>query len=300
MRITCLFNPISGRGRGAAATERLGRSLEKAGHAVRRLETRPAGASPSGWLTRELEGEDLLVVLGGDGAVRLAAPAAAAADVPIYHAAAGTENLFAKAFGMRPGPAAVQAAIEAWRIRRIDTGRARAGEDLEPFNVMGSVGFDAAVVHDLAANRRGAITRWSYARPILRQLRAWRPPHLRVEVDGETIAEGSGFLMIANLPDYARGLDPARWADPADGVLDALVFPTASVRSLFGWAARIATGLHLEDARLAYRVGRRIVVESPQPVAMQLDGDAASSAAATRLEFEVVPSSLAVLIPSGR
>jgi len=299
MRITCLFNPISGRGRGPAEAARVAEALRRAGHETRLLETRPAGEGDASALARELGGSELLVVLGGDGAVRSATPAASAAGLPIYQVPAGTENLFAKAFGMRRDARTLLGAIEAWTIRRIDTGLAHAGEATEPFTIMGSVGFDAAVVHDLAANRRGAITHWSYARPVLRQLRSWRPPERRVEVDGETISEGPAFLMVANLPEYARGLNPARWADPADGELDAVVFPTPSTRTLFTWAARIVTGLHLEDPRLVYRVGRRIVVESPEAVALQLDGDAASDGVVTRVEFAVVPSALDVLVPPG-
>jgi len=300
MRITCLFNPISGRGRGSSEATRLAAALVAAGHEARRLETRPADTADPEWLVRELVGVDLLVVLGGDGAVRLAAPAAGAAGVPLYQAPAGTENLFAKSFGMRTDARTLLAAIEAWTIRRIDTGLVRIGGSVEPFTIMGSIGFDASVVEDLAASRSGPITHWSYARPILRQLRSWKPPRLRVEVDDETLAEGPAFVMVANLPDYARGLNPARWADPADGLLDAVVFPTPNTRSLLRWAAQIATGWHLEDARLRYRVGRRIVVSSNEPVALQLDGDAAGGGSGTRVEFEVAPATLSVLVPPRR
>ncbi len=303
MRITCLFNPISGRGRSAAEADRLARGLRDAGYEVRQLETRPPGEADSGWLAQGLAGTDLLVVLGGDGAVRLAAPTAAALGVPLHHAAAGTENLFSKSFGMRSDVASLQAAIEAWTVRRIDLGCVRIGEASvveESFAIMASIGFDAAVVHDLAANRHGSITHWSYLRPILRQLRSWRPPRLRIDVDGETIADGPAFAMVSNLPDYARGLNPARWADPTDGLLDALAFPTSNTRELFGWAVRLAMGQHLADHRLAYRVGRRIVIESPDPFVLQLDGDAIGSGAVHRVECGIVPSALSVLLPADR
>lgn len=300
MRITCLYNPISGRGRGPVEVAKLSAVLEAKGHEVRRLPTRPPGETETDRLAGEIEGTDLLVVLGGDGAVRIAVPAAGRAGVPIYQFPMGTENLFAKAFGMRRGAAALLSAIEAWTIRRIDTGLLRCGDAVERFTIMASIGFDSAVVHDLAANRRGAITRWSYARPILRQLRRWRPPRLEVRIDGEPIFSGRAFLMVANLPDYARGLDPAKWADPSDGELDAVVFPTAGSTDLFAWAALVATGLHLHDRRLIYRIGRRIEVESPGPVEVQLDGDAVADCTGSRMAFDAAPASLDVLLPPPR
>lgn len=292
MRVVCLFNPISGAGRARARAEAVGEALRAAGHEATLLATRrePAAA----WLDSSLAGAAALVVCGGDGAVRLAARAAAAAGVAIHQCPSGTENLFARAFGMRPDPRAVAAAVEAGRTRRIDTGDANG----QPFLIMASIGFDAEVVHDLAAHRDGPISHLSYLRPILRQIRSWNPPALRVSVDGEPIADAKAFAVIGNLRQYARGLDPARFADPADGELDAVVFPTSGMASLLRWAALLSAGRHLQDPRLAYRVGRVVEIESPDPLRMQLDGDPADGPPATRIRIEIRPASLDVLLPA--
>lgn len=300
MRITCLHNPISGRGRGPEIAARLAAELERAGHRVRSLATRPPGEATTASLASDLAQAELLVVLGGDGAVRAAAPAAAAVGVPIYHWPSGTENLFAKAFGMLPRARVLLDAIEAWSPRPIDTGIADLDGTPETFNIMASLGFDAAVVHDLAAHRRGAISHWSYAAPLLRQLREWRAPRLRVEVDGSLLFEGRGFLVISNLSEYARGLNPARWADPSDGALDALAFPARGGPAALAWAGEIATGLHLSDRRVAHRVGRRIEIESSDGFAVQFDGDPVGNGATRVVAVEVNPGSLKVLAPPAR
>lgn len=292
MRVACLFNPISGAGRARVRAEAVGEAIRNAGHEAVLLETRRDAAE--NWLDPVLPGASALIVCGGDGAVRLAAGSASRAGIPIHQCPSGTENLFAKAFGMRPDPGAIAAALEAGRTRRIDTGDANG----EPFLIMASIGFDAEVVHDLSAHRDGPISHRSYVKPILRQLRRWEAPRLQVAVDGDPIADTDAFAIVGNLKQYAGGLDPARLADPADGVLDALVFPARGAASLVRWAAEIATGLHLRDRRLRYRVGRVVEIASPRPIRMQLDGDASESGAATRIRIEIRPASLDVLLPA--
>jgi diacylglycerol kinase (ATP) len=293
MRIVCLYNPISGAGRARARADAVVEALRRGGHVVALVETRRD--PPEQWLDPALRDADALIVSGGDGAVRLASRSASKAGVPIHQCPSGTENLFARAFGMRPDPRAIAEAVKERRVRRIDTGDANG----QPFLIMASIGFDAEVVHDLSMHRDGPISHLSYLRPILRQLRSWIPPRVRVAVDGRAIADAEAFVIVGNLRQYARGLDPARLADPTDGVLDALVFPARGASSLIRWAAEISTGLHLRDRRLAYRVGAVIEIESEMPLRMQLDGDAADGPGATRLRIEVRPASLDVLLPAG-
>ena len=54
---------------------------------------------------------DAAVIVGGDGAMRLAAEPAAEAGVPLYHCPAGTENLVARYLGATNDPAGIVAAI---------------------------------------------------------------------------------------------------------------------------------------------------------------------------------------------
>ena len=58
---------------------------------------------------------------------------------------------------------ALLAALEARRILEVDVGLAND----HPFLLMASVGFDADVVHDLAARRGNSISHLSYLPPII-------------------------------------------------------------------------------------------------------------------------------------
>lgn len=298
MKIAVVFNPISGAGRAAAMAQSAADALRRAGHDVSMAPTQRGPAAH--WLDPVLRSADLAVVSGGDGAMRMVAPAAMAANTPLYHLPCGTENLFARAFGMSCDTAALLSAIERKHIRRIDTGVANG----ETFLLMASIGFDAAVVHELARSRRGPITHLSYIAPIWRQFRQWRPARLQVCVDGRQIDdEGPGFVVIANSAEYGWRVNPAGRADMYDGLLDVAYFPARSRVSLVNWAIKCRLGRQFNDRRLVYERGREITVHSRQHCHYQLDGDPAGgdeigpSAAATSLVVQVKPASLPVLAP---
>jgi diacylglycerol kinase (ATP) len=278
LKVAILFNPISGAGKALAAAELLKRGLETDGVDVR---LRPTERRPtSEWLAPALTDVDALVVAGGDGAVRMAAPEAARARVPLWHAPCGTENLFARAFGMRADPRSVARALVAGKTRAIDLARA----DHEHFNIMASVGFDADVVHVLAARRTGAISHLSYARPILELARAWKPSQLAWSIDGEREELGPGLVVVGNLREYGVRLNPTPDAQPDDGLLDAVYLPARGALDLLSWVPLLRFGLagKVSFASADYRArrGQHITLEASPAAKLQLDGDAATDAPA--------------------
>jgi diacylglycerol kinase family enzyme len=293
MRVLIVFNPVSGRGKALRASHLLERALRGAGHVVERHPT-PAEPAP-GWLD---PGEaEAVVVAGGDGAIRQVAETLVGTLVPVYHVPGGTENLFARAFGMDGEPTRLVAALERMDVASIDTGTAGGIR----FVLMVSVGLDAEVIHDLAARRGASIRHLSYVGPIARQLRRWTPPVLTVDVDGRTIAaDRPGVVVVANCRQYGGRLDPAPRALLDDGLLDIVWFPAAGRRELAAWAIACRRGRHLRDPRLVSARGRNIRLDSTLPFRVQLDGDPARWAEGdvrTELTIEVDPASLRVLRP---
>ena len=179
---------------------------------------------------------------------------------------------------------------------------------------MASVGFDANVVHDLAACRGSSISHWSYVRPIVRQLIRWRPATLEVAVDGQRIDDGGpGFVVVGNSRQYGWRLNPAGRAMMNDGLLDVAYFPTRGFLGLARWAMRSRMQRHLKHPQLRYRTGRSVVIRSAQPQMYQLDGDPPTivrelcardgcdglqeTATALELNIEVEPAAMPVLLP---
>ncbi|MFZ9688900.1 MAG: diacylglycerol/lipid kinase family protein [Phycisphaerales bacterium] len=294
-RVLVIFNPISGGGKAAAASVGVERELERAGFEVRRLATEPGPSEQ--WLDEPLAGRDALVVMGGDGAVRTAAMSAARVGVPLCNLPFGTENLFARHFGMTRDTGALVRRLRGGAVRRVDLALANG----EPFLAMCGIGLDAEVVHDLAGARTGAISKLSYAKPILRQVLRWRAPRLRVELDGSPWSlPGPGFLVIGNSPRYAAHIDPAAMAIDDDGMLDACFFPCRSAIGAAGWVLRCWIRRQSGARRFQHWRAHSIVVRGvDEPVHYQMDGDRPRQPHdAVAVRIEVRRQALPVLIGS--
>lgn len=268
MRIAIIYNPVAGAGRAAAQAAEVSGTLEGADHEIRMIETQPA--PPARWLVPALEGQEAMVVVGGDGAVRLCAPAAVATGIGLIHHPLGTENLFSREFPAGRTLTALRETFEQPAVERIDIGRANS----HWFTLMASVGLDAQVVYELAARRRGAISHLSYTMPIVHTLRKWTAPPLTVRVDGATVIDGErGIVVVANIGQYALRIDPAHGADPEDGQLDVVFLPVRGALSMMSWA--LACRRRRQAKRKGYRFarGREIVIERPEGAHFQIDGD---------------------------
>ncbi len=297
MRILILFNPIAGKGKSRAVARRVDERLRAAGHETVVAETRVGACTH--WLDGLLTEVDGLVVAGGDGAMRLACDPAGRTSTPIYQIPCGTENLFAREFGMSRSPRALLEALQQFTIGRADTGL--VGD--QPFLHMVSMGYDAAVVHDLARRRGRSISHASYLRPMVRQLLRWEAPRLLVVVDGEPIGEPqAGCVIVANSRQYAGRLDPAWKASITDSRLDVVFLPTRSRLDLIGWIVKCRLRRQRRDPRLLYRQGREVEIHCEPPQLFQVDGDppGGEGAAASRLEITLRPAFLPVLQPARR
>lgn len=299
MAVLIAVNPVSGRGRAARAADALAAGLSRAGIACSTIAT--ARDSASAWLRPKLEGATALVVVGGDGAVRSVAHEAALARVPLWHAPMGTENLFARHFGMTADIATVAGALERRIATEMDVGAVTIdGAEVAAghFAIMASVGFDAEVAHALARRRTGAITHRSYLPAMLECAAGWRPPELSWTIDGETERLGRGMVVIGNLPEYGVRLNPTPDARRDDGALDAVFLPADGGWSAIAWMPVLRLGMHGAHPSVRFRRGARIEVHASTPARMQIDGDPAGPPEGVRmLRLEVAPARLSVLLP---
>lgn len=274
MRVAILYNPRAGKGRGDVFRRTLAPVLEAAGHLVRAIDVTAVGGDASALL----EWSQGVVIIGGDGTLHHALPALLRTPRPIYHAAMGTENLFAREWGHRPDVQQVCDALSRGRVRTIDVPTltiARIGARV-PFAIMASIGPDASIIHRLSGRRAGPIRHLSYLRPIVRELVSPRVPTVTVEVDGCRIVDARpGMVVIANLRQYALRLDPLPDAQGDDGLLDVVFLPGRSLPSI---------ALSLAAWRLGGRTeaiggrGRSIGVETESTMALQADGEAVGGA----------------------
>lgn len=230
-----------------------------------------------------------VVAAGGDGTVSMLANLLPA-GTPLAIFPLGTENLLAQFLGVSDDPERAAEMISTGRTFQMDAGRANG----KLFVVMASCGFDAHVVSGLHSQRRGHITRFSYAGPIFSSIFGYRYPEIRVCIDGQQESWSSRWAFVFNVPRYAMNLQIIGDANASDGELDICTFRGGNLIRGLAYLAAVVTGQHRKwrDVRLARFETVRI--ESDQPVPYQLDGDPGGH---LPLEITVLPRYLNLLVP---
>jgi diacylglycerol kinase family enzyme len=289
-----ICNPNSGKGHARTLLRSVTEALRSRGVSVTHHH---ADAHQPPHLDPRAPRPDVFIVLGGDGSVFHALPDILALEAPVYHLPVGTENLFAREFGMTRSAQRLADALLHGVTRPIDLGAV----DGRPFAVMASFGPDAAVVHRLAARRNGPISHLSYALPALREsLRpALRP--VRVEVDGRPVFDhGPALVVVANSRQYGARFDPALGARVDDGLLDVAVLPASTTLRVLVWAlaCRLRLQRRLPGCVYARGAGVRITgVNGPLPPC-QIDGEAVTLQRPDRAQIAILPGALRVLTPA--
>jgi diacylglycerol kinase (ATP) len=314
-RIALLVNVASGRGRAKAIAARLaplcGGGKGGTGGAPRIVEVGPGRTVD---LDSALAGCDVVIIVGGDGTLHRALPALRASGATVYHAPTGTENLFAREFGMSVKAAGPAASLASAHARPIDLGECDLGSGAAHlFVLMASIGLDAAITHRLAARRTGPIRRSSYLAPIVTEAIFGRPPVVSIEIDGaRVVTQQRGLFVCANSRHYAVRLNPARDALIDDGLLDFVFFPARGPVTLTAWAALARVRLHVGRPGVMYRQAKRARVTihdvgdgtgdaaSPSCPWLQLDGEPIEWRPQQRdatIEFRALPGALNVAAP---
>lgn len=251
----------------------------------------------------------MVVAAGGDGTLALVAqntpPATLLVPMPL-----GTENLVAKHYRLRSDLPAMMNVILHGEDRKIDAGLANG----RLFLVMASCGFDAEVVRAMHLTRRGHISRFSYAWPILRTIRCYRFPPICVEYfepeqrappHAEAIGAPASadrwsvtcrWALVFNLPRYAVDLAVEPDACEDDGVLDLCSLQYGSVFSGTRYLGGIVTKRHIRWKDVIRRPITHCRITSTQRVAFQIDGDYAGR---LPLEIGVLPGRVRLRIARG-
>lgn len=289
MRIVLVFNPLSGAGKAASKARYLHSLLVEHSYSPDMVEVGPGARRVS--LEESLEGAAAAVVIGGDGTVHHTAIPASRANTPIYGYPMGTENLFAREFGMDRTNDRLLAALAGLRdghggavpaVTYVDAATANG----RPFLLMASIGVDANVVHRLSRNRTGAISHMSYAPHIAREIVSPFLRPLTVVADGTMVLDQQyATIIIANMRQYAMRVDPAPGADPADGLLDLVVLPGKHWIRTLGWFARARLRrLHHEQRALQIRARTIQIHSHGGSVPYQIDGEAPLSIASSPID----------------
>jgi diacylglycerol kinase family enzyme len=196
------------------------------------------------------------------------------------------------------------AAISLRQLVRLDVGRITShkreasGESKEVhrlFLLMVGIGIDGEVVHAMDRARKGPIAISSYLKPGLGAFAEYHYHELEVEVDGRRVFErGAAVAFVGNVKEYGTGFEILPLAKSDDELLDICVLPANRPKDLINHFLAAAAGEHIHGEGVVYVKGRRVKITSPEPVAVQADGDPAGW---TPVEMELLPTRVAFIVP---
>jgi diacylglycerol kinase (ATP) len=226
-----------------------------------------------------LAGHRLVVAAGGDGTVNevlqgLCRARAAGKEAALGVLPMGTMNVFALELGL-PGNdlAACWARITSGRTREVDLWRAN---DLH-FIQLAGVGVDAEIIRRTSWEAKKRLGPLSYVLSAVRVM-SGQSPALTVEVTGEAPRVGS-LVLVGNGRHYGGPFPLFDQADPADGLLDVLVFHQVGPWELAQLVRRVSTRGQAPGDDFEYFQAREFTVmvgdpsSTPEPVPVELDGE---------------------------
>lgn len=286
MKLVAIVNPIAGRGRAREAAGALRRLLARRGHTLECFETQGPGDARA---VAAAAGEaDALVVAGGDGTLNEAVNGLLDPEtLPIGVLPLGTGNMLARELRLSGRPDALARALEHGACRWVDLPRVAGRRFLS----VAGVGFDALVARRVAQRRTGPLGYLGYLRPVAETIARYVPPQLRVTLGEETV--DAALVIVSNVGNYGGIFRVARDGRCDSGHLDVCVFRRGGVLDLGACALR-ALARRLPGSRaVTHRVARRLRIEAPTAVPVQIDGDPDG---ATPIEVDLDPARARILV----
>lgn len=235
----------------------------------------------------------LVIAAGGDGTINEVIQGLAGSDSALGVLPTGTVNVWAREMNIPLDRAKAREVLVQGQTRRIDLGKVNG----RYFLLMAGIGIDGEVTQ---AVERKPLKRLGVLGYILAAL--WFGPGylgfpLTLRVDnGDPVRTRALQIVIGNTRLYGGALTFTWLARCDDGMLDLCV---VHKRSLLGRLVVLGDIVLRHERRrlwVRYNTFTKVVIETKNPVAIQVDGDPAGHTPAT---FEVAPGALKVIVPQG-
>ncbi len=253
------------------------------------------------------ESRPVVVAVGGDGTLnevvngffRNGAPIPTAtklAMVPL-----GTGGDFRRTLRIPIDPRQAVEVLRSGFVRRLDAGcvtlqAADGSTVIRHFINIADAGLGGDVVNSMGngTKRFGSA---AYTLAGLRALIAFKNKPMTVVIDGTSHQlPKAQQVVVANCQFFGGGMKMAPSASPTDGVFDVVLVKDAGKIETMRGMNDIRSGKHLDQANrnIELLYGKRISVESPQRVRVDIDGEAVGFLPAL---FEIQPGAIEFITP---
>lgn len=240
-------------------------------------------------------GVDVVVAVGGDGAVLQVVNALADTTVALGIIPMGTGNLLAGNLRIPRRLDRAVSVIIGGRHRRIDLGRVTVGGKDHDFAVACGVGFDARVMQATGAAEKRRLGKLAYVVRAIGQARHVRDVKHEITLDGARSTTEATQVFIANFGQMGSLIKPRREIQPDDGLLDVIIVraPGPLLGLLAGLEALWQRDLGMSAAGHVIRAqAREVRIETSPERLVETDGTVVGT---TPIVVSVRPGALMVI-----
>jgi diacylglycerol kinase (ATP) len=245
------------------------------------------------------DGCDVVVAVGGDGAVVRVAAAVARTEAALGIIPTGTGNLLAANLGIPHNVRSATRIVVHRRVRRVDMGRATTDDGTRrDFAVACGIGFDAEVIDATGAGQKLRWGKLAYIANAVGQTGTIRNVANKITLDGSTTEFDAAQVFIANFGKMLPLIEPRRRIRPDDGLLDVIVVRAAGPLPglLASWEALRQKGLGKSSGGHVFRAQAREIRISSEPARLvESDGNPLGR---TPITIKVRPGALRVIAPA--
>jgi YegS/Rv2252/BmrU family lipid kinase len=300
--VQLIFNPMADRGRSGQRASDLRALLADQGSVEWHGTEYPAHATEVAAQAAD-RGFETVVALGGDGTVHeivnglMRIPPERRPRLGIVPIGSG--NDFAYAAGVPLDPQQAVQRLFAGAERRADVAIIRdGGGRSEYFNNTAGIGFDGAI--NIRTRKLKFVTGFlMYLTGTLQSIALnFDAPHLRVEYDGGTLDQPILMLTVGNGPREGGGFVTTPAAKVDDGLLDFVYIAPVSRLRLLQLLPKVMNATHVREPDVHLATTTRLAITSDRALPIHIDGElfAPYEANVTRVEIEVVPNALRVVV----
>jgi diacylglycerol kinase (ATP) len=295
VRVAALINPSARHGLGARAAATAVAALRARDIEVTEMIGRDEAEARDLAQKAASTDVDAVVVVGGDGSVRLTLDAVRDTGTPIGLIPAGTGNDHARALGVPTGdPAAAAAIIVDGHRRRFDLAVITLADGTSTvFGTVAATGLDALVT-ERANTMVWPKGQLRYPLAAIVELAKMKPFHYRITVDDNVFERDLILAAVGNTASYGGGMHITPDATVDDGLLDLTLVSHAPRLKMIGLFPTMYSGKHIHHKEVEQFRGTRIVLDCTPTAPIYADGDRIGQLPAT---IEVRPGAVTFLAP---
>lgn len=287
-KVLFIVNPISGVGKQKKIEKAVEKYLDKSKFDYKIAYTSYPHHATAIAIASVIKNYDIIVAVGGDGSINDCVKGLFSTGATLAIIPTGSGNGLARCLNI---PLSIDEAICT-----INNNKAIEIDTISLNNTIyasiAGIGFDALIAKEFSkVNVRGF---QPYLRLVLQHYPIYTPKHYKLEIDDKIIETQALFISFANSTQFGFDTEIAPHAELNDGLLDVVVVKKPPL-PLLPWTAQL---LFFKNFDMSIYVttykAKKVKVFNDSIVGVNIDGEYIEIKG--DLEFEVIPSSLKVIV----